>query len=176
MQPRVLVVVYSHTGTAAQLARQLCAQHDWSLGEIFDQCARTGWVGTLRCVLDTLFERSPAIRYEGADPAEFDRVVLIAPIWLYQLAGPMRSFVDQYRFALSQVAVIAVMGGEGGPNAANEIAHHLGRNPVASASFTTRTVQSGDHLESLTAFAAQVTAAPSQTERRPEHLWAAQLA
>lgn len=46
-----------------------------------------------RRVLDSLLRRRPGIRYQGPDPADFRAVVLVSPIWMYRLAGPMRSFV-----------------------------------------------------------------------------------
>lgn len=149
---RTLVVVYSHTGTASRLADLLCSQMNWNRADIHDVRSRTGVLGTLRCVADSLLELSPPIRYEGPDPAAFEQVVLIAPIWLFQMAGPMRSFVAQHRRGLREVGVIAVMGGEGGPNAASEIAHQIGRAPLLSTSFTTREVQTGACAEALYSF------------------------
>lgn len=154
---RTLVVVYSYTGTAKRLAELLCAQMDWNLGTVEDIKPRLGAIGTLRCVLDTLLERSPPIRYDGPNPAAFDQVVLVAPVWLFQLAGPMRRFVHDHARVLPEVGVIAVMGAEGGPNAAAEVAHQLGRAPLLSTSFTTRQVLSGSCVAALYAFGRAMT-------------------
>lgn len=136
---RVLVVCYSYTGTARRAARLLCSHHGWPLAEVLDPATR----GTLRCVLDSLLRRRPAIRYEGAEPRNFDTVVLVAPIWMYRLAAPMRSFVDQRREQLHRVAVIATMGSGGATNAFAEVAQLLGHPPVATAAFLQREIDDG---------------------------------
>ncbi|NUO72546.1 MAG: flavodoxin [Frateuria sp.] len=142
---RVLVVCYSYTGTASRAAQLLCSHHGWPLGEIRDAGPR----GTLRCVLDSLLMRHPAIRYEGAEPREFDTVVLLAPIWMYRLAAPMRTFVAQRRDQLPRVAVIVTMNAGGAVNAFAEVARLLGHAPVASAGFLQREIEDGSATSRL---------------------------
>ena len=79
--------------------------------------------------------------------------MLIAPIWVYQLASPMRSFVAQFAKQLPDIAVISVMGGRGAPNAVAEIRALAHRAPLLSTSFTTREVEDGRCLPRLHAFA-----------------------
>lgn len=136
---RVLVVCYSYTGTARRAAELLCSHHGWALGEVRDPAPR----GTLRCVLDSLLRRRPAIRYEGPAPHGFDTVVLVAPIWMYRLAAPMRSFVAHHRDQLPRVAVLVTMNAGGATNAFTEVAHLLGHWPVACAGFLQREIEDG---------------------------------
>jgi len=146
---KVLIVSYSHTGTSRQLANTLAQLQGWTAAEIAE--VRPGR-GDWRCVLDSLFRRRPPIRYDGPVPDQFDAVVLIAPIWIYRLAGPMRSFVAQYRDRLPAVAVLSVMGGRGAPNAVAEIGGLLGRSPIFSTAFLAREVESGSCATRLRAF------------------------
>ncbi|RYY70926.1 MAG: flavodoxin, partial [Comamonadaceae bacterium] len=108
----ILVVCYSHTGTSRRAAELLCSHHGWPLGEITDASPR----GSLRCVVDSLLRRRPRIRYEGPEPASYRTVVLVAPIWMYRLAAPMRSFIAQRREALPRIAMIATMNSGGANN------------------------------------------------------------
>jgi hypothetical protein len=78
--------------------------------------------------------------------------VLIAPIWLAELAGPMRSFVRDHASSLKRVAVISVMGGKGATNAFAEIDRILGRPPILSTSFTARSVDDGSYSPDLEVF------------------------
>lgn len=150
---RILVVVYSHTGTSRRLAQLLCSQFKgWQLGTILEGRTRAGAIGTLRCVLDSLLRRRPRIRYEGPDPADFDMVVLVSPIWAGRLAGPMRSFVAAQRERLKQVAVVSVMGQNGAPSALAEVTRVIGRTPVFSMAFTAREIDDGScagHVRAL---------------------------
>ena len=156
---KVLVVVYSYTGTCRRVAEILCSQQGWRRAEIVETRPRSGAFGTLRCLLDSLFRRQPAILCDGPLPRDFDAVVLVSPIWALQLAGPMRSFVARQRDHLPDVAVVSVMGGQGSPNAVAEIARLLGRDPILSTALTMREVDDGSCADRLQAFATAVSSA-----------------
>ncbi|HKB53161.1 MAG TPA: flavodoxin [Ramlibacter sp.] len=149
---RILVVYYSYTGTCRLLAELACAQLGWPRGEIVETHRRAGAAGTLRCIVDTVFRRRPAIRYDGPDPAKYDVIVLVSPVWAYGLAGPMRSFVARYRDGLRRFAVVSVMGRVGAANAAAEVERLLGRSPLIATAFTTREVDDGSCATRLQAF------------------------
>lgn len=156
---KILVVTYSMTGTGTRVAELLCRSRNWSSAQVQDRRPRRAWV-TLRCVVESALRLRPAIVYAGPDPMDFDLVVLVAPIWAYRLASPMRSFAAQFRARLPRVAVITVMGGKGGQNAAAEIGAILDRAPVMSATFTTREVDDGSYAPRLLALAEALEASP----------------
>ncbi len=147
-----LIVCYSYTGTSRILARLLSAQQGWPVGEIIELASRAGASGTMRCILDSLLRRQPPIRYQGPDPVRFDNVVLVSPIWMYRLAGPMRTFVASRAEVLEQVAFISVMGSGGAVNAVAEVASLLDDVAVEAAAFTSREVLDGSCAQRLQAF------------------------
>lgn len=147
-----LIVFYSYTGTSRRLAQLMAAQQGWPLGEITELNSRAGAGGTLRCVLDSLLRREPAIRYDGPEPSRFDTVVLVSPIWMYRLAGPMRTFVASRAESIERVAVVSVMGSAGAVNAVSEIATLLDVQPVQTAAFTSREVDDDSCAPRLQAF------------------------
>ena len=151
---KVLVVVYSWTGTSRRLGESLASAQRWTLAEIHDAVSGRG---NFRCILDSLLRRRPAIRYEGPDPRDFDAVVLVSPIWAGRLAGPMRSFVRDHAPGLKRVAAISVMGGQGATNAFAEIDQILGRPPILSTAFTAREVDNGSYSTGLAAFGSAVS-------------------
>jgi len=171
---KVLVVIYSYSGTCRRLAQLLCSQQGWSMAEISELSPRSGVLGTWRCLLDSWLRRCPAISYDGPPPSDFDAVVLVAPIWAYRLAGPMRSFVASRREQLPDVAVVSVMGSRGAPNAVAEIGQLIGRSPILSTAFTTREVEDGSYAARLQAFGTAVqTAEDTQAVVRPS-IWSPQ--
>ena len=164
----VLVIVYSYTGTSRRVAELLCSQQGWSIASVVDARRRSGVLGSWRCMLDSFFRRQPPIRYDGPPPNDFAAVVLVSPIWMLQLAGPMRSFVARQRDRLPEVAVLSVMGGQGAPNAVAEIGHLLGRSPMLSAAVTMREVDDGSCAARLQAFGTAVgSAKDSRVAVRP---------
>ena len=163
---KILVVVYSYTGTSRRVAQLLRARQGWEVAEIAEVRPRSGAFGNMRCLLDSLFRRCPAIRYDGPLPRGFDTVVLVSPIWGQQLAGPMRSFVTRRRDHLPDVAVVSVMGGSGAPNAVAEIGRIIGRAPILSTALSTREVDDGSCVERLHRFCTAVWQASVQRKGR----------
>lgn len=167
---KTLVVVYSNTGTSLQLARRMCAERGWEMGQIKEARVRTGLRGVLRCVLDSCLRRQPPIRFEGPDPRGFDTVVLVSPIWVYRLAGPMRSFVASEASRIQHYAIVSVMGGSGAAPAAAEIGRLTGRSPILSMAFTTREVETGACAAQLPGIVSAIDGLPPSTIQRPVEL------
>ncbi|WP_439590330.1 flavodoxin family protein [Hydrogenophaga sp.] len=163
MSKDILVVVYSYTGTSLAVAKLICVQQNWNLGWIEETRSRRGAWGTWRCLLDAFLRRRPPIRYHGPPPGDFDAVVLVSPIWALRLAGPMRSFVAAERARLPEVAVVSVMGGQGGPHAVAEIADILGRAPIMTTTVTAREVDDGSGAARLQAFGTAVQSAENSS-------------
>jgi hypothetical protein len=168
---KILVVVYSYTGTSRRLAQLLCSQTGWSMGEITEIRSRSGVLGSLKCIADSLLRLRPPVLYVGPEPEDFQAVVLIAPIWAYRLAAPMRSFVAERAGRLTRAAVVAVMGGKGGSNAAAEIGELLGRPPLLATAFTTREVEDGSCAGRLEAFSAALRASGPGSEPVRPAVW-----
>ena len=143
--PSTLIVFYSYTGTSRRVAQLLAAQQGWPVGEIIEEHPRAGASGTLRCLLDSLLGREPPVRYEGPEPGGFDQVVLVAPVWVYQLAGPMRSFISRFWPRLPHYAIVTTMNARGAENVEAEIARLLRQPPVLTAAFRARTVVLSSH-------------------------------
>lgn len=168
MEP-VLVIVYSHTGTARRLADLMCSLRGWPLGVITDAKPRSGGRGTLRCVLDSLLHRAPEIRYEGPPPGAFHAVVLIAPIWMYTLAGPMCTFIRQYRWGFRRVGMIVTMGSAGAVNAFGEVERTLNVALLRTLACTAREVEDGSCTGRVLELADAMGAAAGTVHRPPFH-------
>lgn len=173
---KILVVMYSYTGTGRRLARRLSAARAWPLAEVRDAEPRSGARGYARCLLDSLLRRRPEIIYTGPAPEAFDAVVLVSPIWGFRLAGPMRSFVAAHAKVLHDAAVISVMDGSGAPHAVAEVARLLGRPPVMSAAFVRRELDAPGLDARLDAFAQALTADEDRRLAQRAAQWSPQTA
>lgn len=159
----VLVVCYSYSGVSRRAAQLLASHLGWPLGEVLEQRSRAGFGGDLRCVLDSLLRRRPAIRYEGPEPADFDAVVVVSPIWAMQMAGPMRSFLAEYAGRMKCVAQVTTMSAAGAANAVAEATRLLHRAPVLSVGLMARELEVGAGTTRLLAFG-EALAAASETQ------------
>lgn len=164
----ILIVCYSYTGNSRRAAETLAAQRGWPLGEISDAATRRG---ALRCVLDSLLRRKPAVSYRGPDPGSYRTVVLVSPIWAYRLAGPMRSFVAERREDLRRVAVVSMMGSGGASNAVAEVARMLGRAPVLAAAITAREIADGSFTSRLLEFSEELLPGSAQRQKPHPSVW-----
>lgn len=148
----ILVVFYSYTGVSRRAAQLIAAHHDWPIGEIRDAHRRAGFVGGLRCVLDSLLRRRPSIRYDGPDPGNFRTVILISPIWAYQMAGPMRSFLAENAPHIRRFAQVTLMNAVGASNAVAEAQRLIGRPALLTTEFLSREFEDGSGTAHLLRF------------------------
>jgi hypothetical protein len=148
----ILIVFYSYTGVSRRVAQLISAQQGWPMGEVSEVRPRSGGLGYLRCLLDSMLHLCPAVKYEGPDPAGFRTVVLVSPVWAHALCGPMRSFVSAHRGSLRRFAVLSTMGTAGAASVAAEVSRIVGRPPVLSAGLTQAEVQSGSGAQRAHAF------------------------
>lgn len=124
-----VVIYYSFTGNNRQLARELQRRLGCDAVEITEARKRTRWT----ILLDLLFRRAPAVRWQARDLRQYGEAVLVAPVWAGRIATPLAAFVAQQKDVLPPCAFISLCSGV--PGQAEKIAAHLlaltGRQPEA---------------------------------------------
>jgi flavodoxin len=126
---KTLVVSYSLSGNNRMLADHLARKLEADRENIIVNRE----MGMFALALDALFNRKPPVSPITSSPRDYDLVVLVGPIWMGKIASPLRSFIAQYRSALTGVAFISVCGGALGPNdkVSKEVERLLGTSPAA---------------------------------------------
>ena len=132
----MLVVVYSETGLARLVARQLHADRGWPVGELHDLRSHPETPGLLRPLLDSLLHRDPPIAYQGPEPGDFRTVVLVTPMLAGHVPAAMRSFLTHHREQLRRVAIVSILKSEEAVSAVPEVAEVLGHAPIHNATLT----------------------------------------
>lgn len=132
----MLVVCYSETGSACEVARQLHAEHGWPLGEVRDLHAGPGAAGSLRRLLDSAVLRRAPIAYDGPDPGDFRTVILVTSMHGGHLPPAMRTFLLDRREQLRRYAIVSILKTEEAASAVGEVTQLLGHAPIHNATFT----------------------------------------
>lgn len=117
-----LIVYYSRTGITEGVANRIAADCACDIERIRDARPRTGPLGYLRSIYETLTGTLPDLQPAARNPADYELVILGTPVWAGRLCSPMRAWIRANAARLPQVAAFCTMGGSGDDKALDEIA------------------------------------------------------
>ena len=88
---KTLAVYYSKTGNTQKVANALASGGACDLDELqYDEATK-------------------AIRH-ALDPSDYERVVILAPVWAFGLANPMKQYIAKHKSAIKQYDLIVTCG------------------------------------------------------------------
>lgn len=140
----VLVVYYSRTGHTGQLAHAIAGVAGWEIEAVADLRSRLGVGGYLRSGYEATFRRLAAIATTENDPALYDLVVIGTPIWNSSVSSPIRTWLEQHRQRLRNVAFFSTCGGRGARRVFDQMTGLAGRQPLATLDVTDRELERTD--------------------------------
>jgi flavodoxin len=149
---RTLVVCFSRDGHTRGLAREIAKACGGELEEIVELRGRAGWWGYLRSAIEALLHFTPALQPARHVPRQDDLVVIGTPVWCWNIASPVRSYLLTYRSQLGRVAFFCTCGGSGTRKVLRDLQALLGHAPVATLALTERQCLPGRHEAELAAF------------------------
>ena len=103
-----LIIYYSFSGNNELLAKHLASRLVCRAEAVVEKKQRR----PITILLDMIFKRRPAIFALRASPADFDHVLLMAPLWNKGIAHPMGSAIRQVRDVLPDYSFVTLCGGE----------------------------------------------------------------
>ena len=107
---KILVAYYSKTGTTRKVAQAVIAEKNCDFDEVhFD-------------------EKTKLIDYVR-DPSEYERVVLLAPVWAFSLAEPMKMYVAENKSKIKQYDLIVTCGAFGLRGCIKHCSSSIGKRP-----------------------------------------------
>ena len=107
---KTLIVYYSFSGNNEFLAQELQKRLDCDIYKILELKLRN----SLDIFLDLIFKRKPKIEKSKFDLQQYDRLILIAPIWASKIATPLRSFIELEKDNFKEYSFITVCTGPDG--------------------------------------------------------------
>lgn len=128
---KTVVISYSYTGNnedlASSFAKEIGADHIC----VTETKART--MGTI--IMDALFNRNPKISMSKDAVLEDKFVILFAPVWLGQVAAPMRPVMKQLKGKSIKYGFISLTGGADGPGCNDKVPSELKKRMGREAEF-----------------------------------------
>ncbi len=125
----IAVISYSLTGNNDALAKSIAGK--LSVEHISVTETKNRKTGAI--IADLLFNRTPKVLPSAADLGSYDYVLLIGPIWIGEIATPLRAYLKQLKEEPCRYGFVSISGGADGPNPKleNELIKRTGKKPDA---------------------------------------------
>ena len=121
---KTLVVYYSKTGTTRKVAQAVIAENDCDSDEL------------------SYDEKTKSFDYER-DPSEYDCVILLAPVWAFSLAEPMKKYIAKHKSNIKRYGLIVTCGGFGLQGCVRNCLSSIGAKPEIALKFRSKYVKQG---------------------------------
>ncbi|GEM_PF-259927 len=128
-EKNMCVISYSLTGNNQALAASLAGALDAEHLRVVESGRRT----MAKIVFDVIFNRTPRVQVALQEIEQYDLVVFVAPVWMGQIASPLRACLRELESRINSYAFVSICGGADGPNPkiAGELSRRLKRDPVS---------------------------------------------
>jgi menaquinone-dependent protoporphyrinogen IX oxidase len=103
---KILIIYFSFSGNNRLLAEHLAKRLNCDAFPIVEKKRRT----IITIFLDMLFGREPKIKDLECVVSNYDRIVLVAPIWDSKLANPIKTLIKKEKTALADYSFISLCG------------------------------------------------------------------
>ena len=123
---KTLAVCYSKTGTTKTVADAV--------------------VKKLNCDLDELSFDEKIKKVTGArNPADYDRVILLSPIWAFSLSEPMKLYLEKHKSDIKMYSLVVTCGMFGLRGCVNNCVSAIGKPPEHALKFKSKAVKQGNY-------------------------------
>jgi len=123
---KTLVVYYSKTGNTRIVAEALIAEKNCDSDELLYD------------------EKAKSIDY-AHDPSEYDCVILLAPVWAFALAEPMKLYVAKHKSSIKRYGLIVTCGRLGLRGCIKNCLSSIGAKPEIAMKFRSKHVNQGNY-------------------------------
>ena len=152
---KTLIVFYSRSGITRKVAEQLRDNLDCDIEELIDKKDRSGSLGYMRSVINSL-RKSPAnLEKIENDPSNYELIIIGTPVWTMKMSTPIRTYINQNHPKFNNVAFFATASGDNFEGTFNEMRELIG-TPLAEIGFQTKEVNDGTYKANVAGFAGKI--------------------
>lgn len=150
---KILVLYYSRTGFTRTIAWQIAHACSADLESIEDVAGRRHASAYVRSAIEAALHLETPIRRARHVPSDYDLVVIGTPIWFWNMASPVRSYIKKHRRQFRRVAFFCTSGGSGQAKVLSDLASLCGRPAVATLAVADADVTGERYHDRLSKFA-----------------------
>jgi flavodoxin len=163
----ILVVCYSRSGFTQTVAGELAKACGADLDIIREDANRAGISGYLRSMLEAALHLHPRIHPAGLAPADYDLVVIGTPIWFWNMASPVRTYLETHRTEFRNVAFFCTFGGSGDRKVLQDLERLTGKHPLTRLALMDEEITGRRYHGPLTKFTKRLRGALRFLNRSP---------
>ena len=150
---KTAIIYYSFSGNNKLLAETLADRLSADLIRITEPYKRGAW----RILWDMLFCRTPKINPVELNYEDYDHVMIMAPIWDFRIANPMKTFLKKYGPKLREYSFITLCIGRKGQEEVihNQLEEWTHKAPMTMVEFKINDLvapQQQDKLQHVTGY------------------------
>jgi len=148
---KILIVYYSRTGNTEKVASVLAKHLNAKKEKILDSENRGGFRGYLKSGAEAAWKSLPAIQLSRKKLENYDIIVIGTPVWSWNMASPVRTYLTMNKFKFKQTAFFCTMGGSGSKMAFNSMQKLAGK-PISTLELNAKEVSKINHSAKLKEF------------------------
>jgi len=122
---KTLVVFYSKTGNSKKVANAAIKELDCDYTEL-------------------IFDESEKVIKGGVDPSGYEHVIMICPVWAFELAEPMKLYLKVHGEAIQNYSLIVTCGLFGLRTCVNNCVKAIKKRPVKTVKIKDKRVKEND--------------------------------
>ena len=155
----ILVLYYSLTGNTEKVAGSLASRLQADLEPLRDVKKRSGLLSHLGMAMEVMFKTPAKIMPLSRSLADYDLVILGAPVWAGDMASPMRTLLKTQGGTIKKLAVFCTEQGAGGEGALKKMAALCGKPSIAELIVLEKEIKAGGWEGKADAFVGAVSEA-----------------
>lgn len=161
---KVLLVYYSKSGITKRLGDLLAELVPCETEEIVESGERQGFIGMVRSAIEAVAGTAPEIEPTHKDPAQYSLVIIGTPVWMNNVATPVRTYLLKKGDAFNNVAFFATSDGTRSNHVFSQMRRICGKVPVAHIHLKRDEIEKASHLGKVRSFISKIT----HSVERPE--------
>lgn len=143
MQPqgKTLVVCYSRSGNTSRVAKDLAANLNADLESLQDKKNRHGFMGVLGAAKDGIQKKTTQLEPLKFNPEKYSVIVIGTPTWFGNMTPAIRTYLQQNKAQLNNIAVYSTSGSTPPDKIVAEIEKITGKKVVNVTGFDSKVLK-----------------------------------